>query len=198
LSLLGRVDFAGAALAETSESAFNVGKLAALGLVLVVGLFASGLDWGRLAPAAWASPTANVASGMIGRLASEGFELIADASDQIVDPKRTLPPRLATIDEPPSAFHRSLHGRSVVTGGEDPQAGFPDGSGVSREAPAPFRERPAVKFLRPVRHETFRALETRGYEREHDFGRGKRPSVDESLARRSPPKSELPRRRAVT
>ena len=129
---------------------------------------------------------------MIGFLAYEGFELIANASDQIVDPKRTLPiaflgcvviaiaiyvlafivgighlpfpalvaakdfaisasaesflgpagfaimavgavlasasainadyfgasnlpPQLATMEELPSAFHRSLHGRSVIS-----------------------------------------------------------------------------------
>ena len=151
-----------------------------------------GLDWNRLAPAAWAPPSAIVASGMIGFLAYEGFELIANASDQIVNPKRTLPiaflgsvliaiviyalafivgighlpltdlmnaknfaisaaagsflgpfgfgvmavgavlasasamnadyfgaaklpPRLATINELPSAFHRSLHGQSVIS-----------------------------------------------------------------------------------
>jgi hypothetical protein len=31
-------------------------------------------------------------------------------------------------------------------------ARLPDGSGVSREAPAPFCERPEVKFLRPTHH----------------------------------------------
>ena len=192
LILLGLVNFAGATLVEKSETAFNVGKLAVLGLFIVVGLLASGLDWSRLAPAAWAPPTAIVASGMIGFLAYEGFELIANASDQIIDPKRTLPiaflgsvliaivtyalafivgighlpfpallaakdfaisaaassflgpfgfavmaigavlasasainadyfgaaklpPQLETIDELPSAFHRSLHGRSVIS-----------------------------------------------------------------------------------
>lgn len=192
LIVLGLVNFAGATLVERSESAFNIGKLAILGLFIGAGLFAAELDWGRLAPAAWASPTAIVASGMIGFLAYEGFELIANASDQIIDPKRTLPiaflgsvliaivvyalafivgighlsfpalvaakdfaisaaagnflgpfgfaamavgavlaaasainadyfgaaklpPRLATIDELPSAFHRSLHGRSVIS-----------------------------------------------------------------------------------
>lgn len=192
LILLGLINYAGSALVEKSESAFNVGKLAVLALFIGVGLFASGLDWDRLAPAQWASPSAIVASGMIGFLAYEGFELIANASDNIVDPKRTLPiaflgsviiaiivyalafivgighlpfpelvaakdfaisaaaerflgpvgfavmavgavlasasainadyfgaaklpPQLATINEVPSAFHRSLHGKSVIS-----------------------------------------------------------------------------------
>ena len=192
LIILGLVNFAGAALVEKSESFFNVGKLAVLALFIIAGLLMPGLDWNRLAPAAWAPPSAIVASGMIGFLAYEGFELIANASDQIVNPKRTLPiaflgsvliaiviyalafivgighlpltdlmnaknfaisaaagsflgpfgfgvmavgavlasasamnadyfgaaklpPRLATINELPSAFHRSLHGQSVIS-----------------------------------------------------------------------------------
>ncbi len=192
LILLGLINYAGSALVEKSEGAFNAGKLAVLALFIVVGLFASGLDWDRLAPAEWASPSAIVASGMIGFLAYEGFELIANASDNIVNPKRTLPiaflgcviiaivvyalafivgighlpfpalvsakdfaisaaaasflgpfgfaimaigavlasasainadyfgasklpPQLATIREMPSAFHRSLHGKSVIS-----------------------------------------------------------------------------------
>src|SRR3954469_7926441 len=47
------------------------------------------------------------------------------------------------------------------------------GSGVSREAPAPFCERPEVKLLRPPRHESFNVLKTGGYHLEHNFGHGK-------------------------
>ncbi|WP_421695762.1 APC family permease [Aestuariivirga sp.] len=88
---LGLINFAGSALMERSENVFNAGKLAVLGVFIVTGLLASGLDWERLAPAAWASPSAIVASGMIGFLAYEGFELIANASDKIANPQRTLP-----------------------------------------------------------------------------------------------------------
>lgn len=91
LIALGLVNYAGARLVEKSETAFNIGKLAILGLFIVAGLLASGLEWSRLAPAAWATPSAIVASGMIGFLAYEGFELIANASGQIENPKRTLP-----------------------------------------------------------------------------------------------------------
>lgn len=189
---LGLINFAGATLVQKSETAFNIGKLAILALFIAVGLFAPGLEWTRLAPHAWAPPAAIVASGMIGFLAYEGFELIANASGQIANPKRTLPiafigsvliaivvyilafivgighlpmpqliaaqnfaisaaaetflgpigftimaigavlasasainadyfgaaklpPQLATINQLPSAFHRSLHGGSVVS-----------------------------------------------------------------------------------
>src|SRR3954469_11887622 len=47
------------------------------------------------------------------------------------------------------------------------------GSGVSREAPAPFCERPEVKLLRPTRHESFNVLKTKGYYLAHNFGHGK-------------------------
>lgn len=91
LVILGLINFAGPGLVQRSEGAFNIGKLAVLGVFIVGGLIAPGLEWSRLAPAAWAAPMAIVSSGMIGFLAYEGFELIANASDRIVDPKRTLP-----------------------------------------------------------------------------------------------------------
>lgn len=91
LILLGLVNFAGASLVKKSEGVFNVGKLTVLGIFIVAGLFASGLEWSRLAPPAWASTSAIVASGMIGFLAYEGFELIANVSSNIDNPKRTLP-----------------------------------------------------------------------------------------------------------
>ena len=90
LIILGLVNYAGAALVKKSENVFNVGKLAVLGLFIVAGLFAPGLEWDRLAPSAWSSTSAIVASGMIGFLAYEGFELIANVSDNIDNPKRTL------------------------------------------------------------------------------------------------------------
>ncbi len=192
LILLALINFVGAALVQRSEMLFNIGKLAVLGLFIVAGLTMSGLEWSRLAPAAWAPPSAIVAAGMIGFLTYQGFELIANASDRIVNPKRTLliafpgcvvitfaiyalafvvgighmslaelaaakdfaisaaaasflgpagfaimtigavlasasainadyfgsaklPPQLSTIDELPSAFHRQLRGRSVLS-----------------------------------------------------------------------------------
>ncbi|MGJ0531802.1 hypothetical protein [Methylocystis sp.] len=48
-----------------------------------------------------------------------------------------------------------------------------DGSGVSREAPAPFWERLEVKSLRPTHHESFNIFKNNGYHLEHNFGHGK-------------------------
>ena len=82
LVALGLINYAGAALMEKFETLFNAGKLAVLALFIVAGLVAGGLEWGRLEPSAWAPPSAIVASGMIGFLAYEGFELIANASGE--------------------------------------------------------------------------------------------------------------------
>jgi hypothetical protein len=41
------------------------------------------------------------------------------------------------------------------------------------EAPAPFRERPEVKFLRPTHHEGFNVMKNHGHEFERDFGHGR-------------------------
>lgn len=91
LVILALVNFVGPGLVQKSESFFNIGKLAVLGVFIIGGLLLPGLDWSRLEPAAWASPMAIVSAGMMGFLAYEGFELIANASDRIADPKRVLP-----------------------------------------------------------------------------------------------------------
>jgi len=51
---------------------------------------------------------------------------------------------------------------------------LPDGSGVSREAPAPFCEGLVGKFHGPTLHETFNTLKNQGYEFEHNFGHGEK------------------------
>ncbi|QBR69948.1 amino acid transporter [Beijerinckiaceae bacterium] len=89
--LFGLVNFAGATLMRRLETFFNVGKLGVLGLFVVAGLLVGHLEWSRLGPAEWAPASTIVASGMLGFLAFEGFELIANASDNVINPKRTLP-----------------------------------------------------------------------------------------------------------
>ncbi|WP_161957392.1 APC family permease [Aestuariivirga litoralis] len=91
LVILALVNFVGPGLVQKSESIFNVGKLAVLGIFIIGGLVMPGLDWSRLAPSAWSGPMAIVSAGMIGFLAYEGFELIANASDRIANPQRVLP-----------------------------------------------------------------------------------------------------------
>jgi len=88
---LGLVNFAGAGLMERLETVFNAGKLGILAVFILAGFAIGELDWSRLGPAHWAPLPAIVASGMLGFLAYEGFELIANASGDIKDPKRTIP-----------------------------------------------------------------------------------------------------------
>lgn len=89
--LLGVVNFAGAGLMERMETFLNIGKLGVLGLFIVAGLLIGQLDWSRFEPAQWAPLSSVVATGMLGFLAYEGFELISNASADIENPKRTLP-----------------------------------------------------------------------------------------------------------
>jgi hypothetical protein len=64
-------------------------KITILLLFIAVGLW--GVDPAQIAPAAWAPPLQVVAGGMIIFLAYEGFELIANAAEDVADPGRTLP-----------------------------------------------------------------------------------------------------------
>jgi len=60
-------------------------------LFVFIGAGVWGVDPGRLAPAAWSSPLLLVAGGMIIFLAYEGFELIANAADDVREPRKNLP-----------------------------------------------------------------------------------------------------------
>ena len=89
--VLGLVNFAGASSTEKVESYLNIGKLGVLAVFIVAGFLVGPLDWSRLAPVEWPPLSTVVASGMLGFLAYEGFELIANASGDIANPRRTLP-----------------------------------------------------------------------------------------------------------
>jgi len=91
IAILGFINFAGAKLMERMETIFNVGKLGVLGLFIVSGLLIGQLEWTRFEPAAWAPISNVIATGILGFLAYEGFELISNVSGDIEDPKRTLP-----------------------------------------------------------------------------------------------------------
>lgn len=63
-------------------------------LLLLAAVIAAGtpfVDLARFAPATWGSPVSIAAGGMAIFVAYEGFELIANASDDVKDPARTLP-----------------------------------------------------------------------------------------------------------
>jgi len=60
-------------------------------LLLFVGAGALAVHGDRLAPAAWSPPLALAAGGMLIFLAYEGFELIANAAEDVTTPRTTLP-----------------------------------------------------------------------------------------------------------
>jgi hypothetical protein len=88
---LAFVNFTGPALVERSEGFFNLSKLLILFVFVVFGLFAGGLTLTRMAPSDWVPAPGIVAAGMLVFLSYEGFELIANVSDQVRDRERNLP-----------------------------------------------------------------------------------------------------------
>ncbi|MEM7433673.1 MAG: APC family permease [Myxococcota bacterium] len=80
----------GTQLVIRSENFFNVVKMLLLAVFVVWGL-ATPMTWNRLAPAEFVSPVSLVAGAMLIFLNYEGFELIANASKDVADPKRSLP-----------------------------------------------------------------------------------------------------------
>ncbi|MGB7819477.1 MAG: APC family permease [Ornithinibacter sp.] len=86
--LIAVLNVAGASTVARTERYVVAIKVAILLLFVAVGLF--GVSTERLGPAQWSSPLAIIAGGMIVFLAYEGFELIANAAEDTVDPGRTL------------------------------------------------------------------------------------------------------------
>lgn len=91
MAALALVNFAGPALVEKSEGFFNFSKLLILLVFVAAGLAASGLTFGRLGPSEWVPVPQMVAAGMLVFLSYEGFELIANVSDQVKNRERNLP-----------------------------------------------------------------------------------------------------------
>ena len=86
--LIAALNVAGASTVARAERYVVAVKIAILLLFVVVGAF--GISTARLAPQQWSSPVSLVAGGMIVFLAYEGFELIANAAEDVADPGRTL------------------------------------------------------------------------------------------------------------
>jgi len=84
------VNYFGALLVVRSENLFNTVKM-----ILLVGFVAVGvatpMDWSRMAPEQYVTPMGLIAGAMLIFLNYEGFELIANASKDVLDPKRSLP-----------------------------------------------------------------------------------------------------------
>ena len=89
--VLALVNLIGPQLVERSEGVLNLCKLLVLAVFIVAGLASPALTLERLGPADWVGPVDIVAGGMLVFLSYEGFELIANASDRIRQPERTLP-----------------------------------------------------------------------------------------------------------
>ena len=88
--LLAIINWFGADLAIRSENLFNGLKLILLGIFVAVG-FSTPMEWSRLAPQTWVGPLELIAGSMVIFLNYEGFELIANASNSMKDPRRSLP-----------------------------------------------------------------------------------------------------------
>jgi len=83
------LNVARASIVGRAEEWIVAAKLAIL--VLVVATAFHGTHWSHLAQRNWASPLATVGGGMVIFVAYEGFELIANAAEDVRDPRRTLP-----------------------------------------------------------------------------------------------------------
>jgi len=88
--VLALINFIGPSIAEKSEGFFNVSKLLILLTFVVLGLFAGDLSLGRLGPTDWVSAPQIIATGMLVFISYEGFELIANVSDQVRDKEKNL------------------------------------------------------------------------------------------------------------
>ncbi len=86
--LIAVLNVAGAATVARAERYVVAVKVTILLLFVVVGLL--GVSAARLGPDQWSPPLSLVAGGMIVFLAYEGFELIANAAEDVADPARML------------------------------------------------------------------------------------------------------------
>lgn len=84
------VNYFGARLVVRSENFFNSVKMILLVVFVAVGL-ATPMDWNRMSPQSYVTPMGLIAGSMLIFLNYEGFELIANASPDVRDRKRSLP-----------------------------------------------------------------------------------------------------------
>ena len=78
-----------AGFVSSTETIVVVLKLALLAIVIAAG--SAGMSASRLSPHQWSDPLSLVVSGMVIFVAYEGFELIANAAEDVRDPRTTLP-----------------------------------------------------------------------------------------------------------
>jgi uncharacterized protein len=87
---LAVVNIFGSRLVIRSENLFNAVKMLLLMAFIVAGLLTP-MEWSRLAPDNFVTPLGLVAGAMLIFLNYEGFELIANASTNVANPRRALP-----------------------------------------------------------------------------------------------------------
>ena len=83
------INYISVSFVEKSETLFVVIKLVLLVLIVVTG--ASFVDVQRFSPEHWSNSFSIIVAGMIIFVAYEGFELIANAAEEIKQPERNLP-----------------------------------------------------------------------------------------------------------
>ena len=83
------LNLAGAELMSKAETYIVALKLLLLMVVVAFGI--GSVETSHLAPSTWEAPLQIVSAGMMIFVAYEGFELIANTAEEIVDYKRTLP-----------------------------------------------------------------------------------------------------------
>ena len=83
------INYISVAFVEKSETLFVIIKLILLVLIVVTG--ASFVDVQRFSPEHWSDSFSIIVAGMIIFVAYEGFELIANAAEEIKQPERNLP-----------------------------------------------------------------------------------------------------------
>ena len=83
------INLISASFVSKSETVIVIIKVALLILVIVAG--ASYVDSNRMSPHNWSSPLSIIVAGMIIFVAYEGFELIANAAEDIKNPTKNLP-----------------------------------------------------------------------------------------------------------
>ena len=88
--ILTVVNFISMGVVVKSENVINVLKLVIL-FVFVVGGLVTGISWERMDVSHWQPPLEIIAGGMIIFINYEGFELISNAANNVVDRERTIP-----------------------------------------------------------------------------------------------------------
>ncbi|NPA65837.1 MAG: amino acid permease [Epsilonproteobacteria bacterium] len=83
------INFISASFVSKSETLIVFIKVSLLLLIIIVG--AKYVDPSRMSPHNWGTPLSIVTAGMIIFVAYEGFELIANAAEDIKDPQKNLP-----------------------------------------------------------------------------------------------------------